>query len=97
MAGAHRLRFVTQNVRYERGTPVLSAGEDTIKYVRAQGFASPVLVLCTSSIASTRFVTLHGRAGSTTDARIVRGFVEALAAGIRDPEWVGFDRKAAAV
>lgn len=95
MAGAHCLRFITQNVRLERGTLVLSAGEDTIKYVRAQAFAAPVLVLCSSSVATTRFVTLYGRAGSTTDARIVRGFVEALAAGVRDTEWVGFDRKGA--
>ncbi|KAJ7434494.1 hypothetical protein B0H11DRAFT_1938591 [Mycena galericulata] len=93
MATTHRLRFITQNVRREGGSLVLSAGEDTMKHIRLQAFASPVLVLCNSSIASTRFVTMYGRAGSTTDARIVCGFVQALAAGIRDTEWVGFDTK----
>ncbi|KAJ7110648.1 hypothetical protein C8R44DRAFT_985809 [Mycena epipterygia] len=93
MATAHRLRFITQNVRLENGVPVLGAGEDAMKCVRAQGLAAPVLVLSTSSIAGTRFVASYGRAGSTTDARVVRGFVEALAAGVRDTEWVGFDRK----
>lgn len=71
----------------------MHAGEDTVKYVRARGFVAPVLVVCTSSIAMTRFVALHGRAGSTTDAGVVRGYVEALAKGVRDTEWVGFDRK----
>ncbi|KAJ7449217.1 hypothetical protein FB451DRAFT_1287843 [Mycena latifolia] len=93
MAAAHRLRFITQNVRYEGGALVLSAGEDTARCVRGLGFAAPVLVLCTSSVASTRFVTIYGRAGSTTDARVVHGYIRALAMGFRDTEWVGFDRK----
>ncbi|KAJ7171060.1 hypothetical protein C8R46DRAFT_1087574 [Mycena filopes] len=90
---AHRLRFITQNVRLRGAEVDLHAGEETLKYVRAQGFNSPVLVLCTSSIVTTRFVTLHYRAGSTTDAQVVRGYAEALASGVRDTEWVGFDRK----
>ncbi|KAJ6551730.1 hypothetical protein B0H19DRAFT_177565 [Mycena capillaripes] len=93
MAAAHRLRFITQNVRRSGAELEPHAGEDTVKYVRTRGFAAPVLVLCTSSIATTQFVARYGRAGSTTDARVVRGYVEALAAGVRDTEWVGFDRK----
>jgi hypothetical protein len=93
MAAAHRLRVLTQNVRQESGALVLSAGEETVKCVRGQGFAAPVLVLCSSTITSTRFVTLYGRAGSTTETSVVRGYVTALASGVRDTEWVGFDRK----
>ncbi|KAJ7621032.1 hypothetical protein FB45DRAFT_928164 [Roridomyces roridus] len=93
IAATHRIRFIMQNVRVEHGVLTLSAGEDTIKYIRSQGFAAPVLVLASSTIANTRFVSLYGRAGSTADGRIVRGFVEALAQGVRDVEWVGFDSR----
>ncbi|KAJ7209947.1 hypothetical protein C8J57DRAFT_326349 [Mycena rebaudengoi] len=91
-AAAHRLRFVTQNVRWEDGVLVTSAGEETIAHIRnAEGYPSPVLVLCSSSIAHTQFVAQYGRAGSTTDTRVVRGFMDALAAGVRDTAWVGFN------
>ncbi|KAJ7023604.1 hypothetical protein C8F04DRAFT_1134056 [Mycena alexandri] len=93
VAAAHRLRFITQNVRLNGEVLDVQAGEDTVKYVRKQGLAAPVLVLSTSSIATTGFVALYERVGSTTDARVVRGYIEALAAGVRDTEWVGFDRK----
>ncbi|KAJ7226686.1 hypothetical protein GGX14DRAFT_626744 [Mycena pura] len=94
LGAAHRLRFITQNVRRDSGVLEANAGEDTVEHIRAHwGFAAPVLVLCTSSIATTRFVALYKRVGSTTDVQVVQGYIEALAAGVRDTEWVGFDRK----
>jgi hypothetical protein len=38
-------------------------------------------------------VTAYERAGSTSDVRIVRGYIKALAEGVRDVEWVGFDTR----
>ncbi|KAF8218174.1 hypothetical protein K438DRAFT_1953010 [Mycena galopus ATCC 62051] len=93
MGAAHRLRFMTQNVRRHGDVVDLSAGEETLKYVRTQGFVAPILVLCASSVATTRFVELYQRAGSTTCVKVTRGYIEALAAGVRDTEWVGYDRK----
>ncbi|KAF7368855.1 hypothetical protein MVEN_00211000 [Mycena venus] len=75
VAAAHRLRFITQNVRLNGQILDVQAGEDTV------------------NIATTGFVAFYERAGSTTDTRVVRGYIEALAAGVRDTEWVGFDRK----
>lgn len=92
MAAAHRLRFIIQNVRWESGIWNANAGADTLHYIRSElGLVSPVLIYGNSSISTTDFVIRYASAGSTSDERIARGFIESLALGVRDDDWVGFN------
>ncbi|KAJ6459417.1 hypothetical protein DFH09DRAFT_1231462 [Mycena vulgaris] len=91
-AASHRLRFVSDDARNEGGIANPAAGEPLLRYLRGRQIPSPCLIFA-DSVATTAYVTGYSRAGSTTDAQIVRGYIKALADGVRDVEWVGFDTR----
>ncbi|KAJ6493984.1 hypothetical protein C8R47DRAFT_1117945 [Mycena vitilis] len=96
VAGSHRLRFISDSSRNEGGIFNHAAGELLLRYIRGRLLPSPCLIYA-PSIDTTAYVTGYERAGSTTDVRIVWGYIQALAEGVRDVEWVGFNARAGSV
>ncbi|KAJ6461037.1 hypothetical protein C8R45DRAFT_1029041 [Mycena sanguinolenta] len=87
---SHRLRFISDNARNEGVTFNPAAGETLLRFLRGHLIPSPCLIFA-PTVDTTAYVTAYERAGSTTDLQIVRGYIKALAEGVRDIEWVGFN------
>ncbi|KAJ7653184.1 hypothetical protein DFH06DRAFT_1474937 [Mycena polygramma] len=96
VAASHRLRFISDSSRNEGGIFNPAAGELLLRYIRGRLLPSPCLIYA-PSVDTTAYVTGYERAGSTTDVRVVWGYIKALAEGVRDVEWVGFNARAGTV
>ncbi|KAJ7318230.1 hypothetical protein DFH08DRAFT_402516 [Mycena albidolilacea] len=90
VANSHRLRFISDSARNEGGTFNPAAGELLLRFLRGRLLASPCLIFA-PAVETTAYVATYERAGSTTDIQILRGYIKALAEGVRDLEWVGFN------
>ena len=97
MDSVGKLRFITDNVRFEAGPDKtfimmnLSAGEHILRYLRGHLFRAPALVYCNASILSTKYVESYEAAGSTVSASVVRRYISSLAGPDRDDvKWRGF-------
>jgi len=91
----NKLRFITDNVRFEKSLqgPFLNlkAGEYMLRYLRGRLFRAPVLVFCNLSIMSTEFVKSYETAGSTISTFVVKRYITSLARQRRDDvDWRGF-------
>lgn len=95
VANSHRLRFISDSARNEGGTFNPAAGELLLRFLRGRLLASPCLIFA-PAIGTTAYVAAYERAGSTTDIQILWGYIKALAEGVRDLEWVGFNVRSGA-
>ncbi|TFY61481.1 hypothetical protein EVG20_g7040 [Dentipellis fragilis] len=99
---ARRLRFISDNCRWEAadgigspGMPVvenLTAGEAMLRYLRGRQYRAPVLICCGYSIRETQYVLSFSRAGSTVYTVVAMEYISALGRGDdEDRCWEGFD------
>ena len=90
------IRFISNQVLTEynaKGKPKKNwkAGQQITKFIRDEGFLAPILI-CTTKIERTRYVTEYKMVGSTgKDLQLIYRYFDALAARRKnDTEWAKY-------